>query len=66
MRAPKIITCACGRTLPCPEFTNTCACGRDYNFAGQALAPRSQWGEETGETVDDILRAGHYVLEGEE
>jgi hypothetical protein len=43
------ITCDCGRELDCPSFTNTCDCGADYNWAGQRLAPRSQWGEETGE-----------------
>ncbi|MDF2534249.1 MAG: hypothetical protein K0R18_406 [Bacillales bacterium] len=31
-------------------WANKCACGVEYNGAGQALAPRSQWGEETGET----------------
>lgn len=30
-------------------FTNTCDCGADYNMSGQLLAPREQWGEETGE-----------------
>lgn len=30
-------------------FTNTCDCGADYNMSGQRLAPREQWGEETGE-----------------
>ena len=25
------------------------ACGQEYNCSGQPLAPRSQWGEETGE-----------------
>jgi hypothetical protein len=40
----------CGEWLPCPAFTNTCPhCEADFNFAGQHLAPRSQWGEETGE-----------------
>lgn len=61
MRQPKIITCRCGRSLTCPAFTNTCTCGRDYNSAGQLLAPRAQWGEETGETADEILAAtDHY------
>ena len=36
-------------------FTNTCDCGADYNMSGQLLAPRSQWGEETGESLADIL-----------
>jgi hypothetical protein len=53
----KEITCACGRKLYCSGFTNTCECGRDYNWGGQMLAPRSCWGEETGETAADILAA---------
>jgi len=47
----------CARHVTLSGFTNTCECGADYNMAGQRLAPRSQWGEETGETADDILRA---------
>jgi hypothetical protein len=51
----KIIEC-CSVKLGCPDFTNTCPkCQADYNWAGQLLAPREQWGEETGETVNDIL-----------
>lgn len=46
--------CRCGRSLSLDAFTNSCDCGREYNFAGQELAPRSQWGEETGETAGDI------------
>ena len=46
----------CGEKLQCSGFTNTCpTCGADYNNSGQRLAPREQWGEETGETVEDIL-----------
>lgn len=56
MRKSKIIRC-CGEELVCYGFTNTCEkCGADYNWAGQRLASRSQWGEETGETAADILR----------
>lgn len=51
------VTCDCGETLVCYGFTNTCSCGRDYNMSGQLLADRSQWGEETGESVSDILMA---------
>lgn len=37
-------------------FCTTCDhCGADYNGAGQRLAPRSQWGWETGETLGDIF-----------
>lgn len=50
-----VVLCHCGKEVRCTGFTNTCECGSDYNFAGQQLAPRSQWGEETGETADDIL-----------
>lgn len=50
------IRCACRRELDLHDgFLNTCDCGRDYNGSGQLLAPRSQWGEETGETLADIL-----------
>lgn len=45
----------CGRKVYLYGFTNTCDCGTDYNMSGQELAHRSQWGEETGETLADIL-----------
>jgi hypothetical protein len=45
----------CKRHVTLSGFTNTCDCGADYNMSGQLLAPRSQWGEETGETLSDIL-----------
>ena len=54
---PAIGQCSCGREVMLEGFTNPCGCGRDYNWAGQQLAPRSQWGEETGETAADILAA---------
>jgi len=55
-RKPKVIVC-CNRKLECGGFTNTCPiCGTDYNWAGQQLAPREQWGEETGETASEIMR----------
>lgn len=43
------VKCDCGEELDCHNFTNTCTCGLDYNSSGQQLAPREQWGEETGE-----------------
>lgn len=47
----------CSAPVELHGFTNTCdGCGRDYNMSGQELAPRSQWGEETGESLGDILR----------
>lgn len=53
---PLLIRCDCGQSLSCSAFTNTCDCGRDYNRSGALLAHRSQWGEETGEALPDILR----------
>ena len=51
----KEIICTCGRKVYCEGFTTTCDCGRDYNWNGTLLAPREQWGEETGECLSDIL-----------
>jgi hypothetical protein len=53
---PKIGKCSCGKEVELSHFTNTCDCGRDYNSGGWLLAPRSQWGEETGEHISDIMR----------
>ena len=59
--------CACGaklhwqgpgRDLDCER------CGRSFNTAGQELAPRSQWGGETGESAADYYR-GVNDREGE-
>lgn len=37
-------------------FVSTCGyCGTDYNAVGQKLAPRDQWGEETGENLFDMM-----------
>ena len=55
-REPAIGRCHCGAEVELSGFTNTChRCDRDYNSAGQELAPREQWGEETGETLADII-----------
>lgn len=48
--------CVCGEEVELSGFTNTCDCGRDYDSSGVLLAPRSQWGEETGEHPADIAR----------
>lgn len=54
----------CGTWILCDSpFTNTCAtCEADYGMDGGRLAPRSQWGIETGETYGDIVGPGgdHY------
>lgn len=45
-----IVECDCGEKIVCMGFTNTCPkCDADYNWNGERLAPRSQWGWETGE-----------------
>jgi len=44
------IQCDCGTHLTLHDSgANECNCGTEYNGSGQQLAPRSQWGEETGE-----------------
>lgn len=49
-RHPRVGRCDCGEEVVLDQFTNTCyGCDADYNMSGQRLAPRSQWGEETGE-----------------
>lgn len=50
----------CGEEVHLDRFTNTCECGADYNMSGQLLADRSQWGEETGESLSDILSIDNY------
>ena len=47
---PAVIRCNCGAKLFLhSSWANECGCGREYNGSGQLLAPRAQWGEETGE-----------------
>ena len=59
---PALAKCICGHTIELAAFTNTCErCNRDYNMSGQELAPRSQWGEETGETPSEILNIGQHI-----
>ena len=54
---PAVGACDCGGQVTLGGFTNTCGrCHADYNGWGQRLAPREQWGEETGESAEDILR----------
>jgi hypothetical protein len=47
--------CVCGVIVELGHFTCTCDCGREYNWNGTELAPREQWGEETGESEADIM-----------
>jgi hypothetical protein len=54
---PAIGECVrCGNEVELNGFTCTCAkCGADYNQSGQLLGPRSQWSDDTGESLSDIL-----------
>lgn len=53
--------CPCGSTVHCDGFTSTCGeCGRDYGGNGDILAPRSQWGAETGESWRDVLEVDEH------
>lgn len=49
---PAILKCDCGEHVHLDSsWANECdGCGAEYNMSGQRLAPRSQWGEETGES----------------
>ena len=49
--SPKVIECRCGDELELwDSWENSCTkCWASYNSAGQELAPRELWGEETGE-----------------
>ncbi len=60
MTVPAVGECErCDNEVDLVGFTNTCNnCEADYNLDGQLLAPRSQWGEETGESLADILGPG--------
>lgn len=50
---PATMRCDCGRIVSLgSSWANSCECGAEYNGSGQRLAPRSQWGEETGESYD--------------
>jgi hypothetical protein len=56
---PGELRCVCGAVVVIDMLmTNTCRnCGRDYNSSGQLLAPREQWGWDTGESLGEILSA---------
>jgi hypothetical protein len=47
--------CVCGLLVKLTGFTNSCECDRDYNLDGGLLAPRSQWGADTGESLQEIM-----------
>jgi hypothetical protein len=59
---PALMRCECRHKLELYAFTNTCEkCGRDYDTGGSLLAPRSQWGDDTGESLGEILDIGHFT-----
>lgn len=50
IRSIKVMRCDCSREVWLYDsWCTECDCGLCYNGSGQKLAPRSQWGEETGE-----------------
>jgi len=55
-KTPATMKCVCGEIVYMDNvMTNTCGkCARDYSIGGSLLAPREQWGEETGESYSDI------------
>lgn len=55
-RIPAAIRCYCGAEVELWDaWCSTCdKCGRDYNGGGELLAPRHQWGEETGENLTEM------------
>ncbi len=54
---PRLGKCDCGETVILDSFTCECEkCGQLYNSSGQKLAPPEQWGWDTGEDPNDILR----------
>lgn len=49
------VRCKCNRSVTCSGFTTTCDCGCEYNWNGELLAARSEWGEETNEFYCDKI-----------
>ena len=63
---PAEALCDCGVTIYLHNsLVNSCErCNREYNASGQLLARREQWGDDTGESVSDILR-GNLPMGGD-
>lgn len=52
---PPAVECpCCGERVDLYSNEEQCKCGAIFNGFGQLLAPRSQWGEETGESLFEI------------
>lgn len=60
-RGYAVVRCDCGNRVETHHhFLNPCySCGADYDGSGNRLAPREFWGEETGESLADILGPGN-------
>lgn len=63
VRRVPVVRCGCGHSVACRDtWANMCDnCETEFNGAGQTLAPRSQWGEETGEHFGAAEREGVSV-----
>jgi hypothetical protein len=53
----------CQSQVSLEGFTNTCECGADFNMSGQILSHRSNWGNDTGESIDDILSVDNSSID---
>ncbi len=64
---PTVMRCDCGEKIEIYSHHDVDCdrCHRSYNSAGQMLADRSQWGEETGEMACDYDRgaAGDHGMD---
>lgn len=61
VRMKKCVICGCEVDLS-SSWSNECECGAEYNGFGQLLASRGQWGEETGETIQE-MQSDHFEEE---
>lgn len=56
MKIVTVVRC-CNSDIQCHGDVACPRCGTEYNSAGQELADRRYWGEETGESLAEILTA---------
>ena len=62
---PAELKCSCGCVVYLTmSLVNDCECGAQYNSSGQRLAPQSQWGDDTGESISEIMQ-GNLRMDGE-
>ncbi len=57
------VKCDCGNTVYCDnrDYNSCDKCPKEYNFYGQQLAPRSQWGSEFNTQPEEDI--GMYSAE---